>query len=57
MKNTCYLVESDKVNLNVHTIWCICLSSSDVTTHLKVGSCPNNDKSVQYLFLPFLCSI
>ena len=24
---------------------------------LKVGSCPNNDKSVQYYFCPLLCSI
>ena len=24
---------------------------------LKVGSCPNDDNSVQILFCPFLCSI
>ena len=24
---------------------------------LKVGSCPNNDKSVKIFFCPFLCSI
>ena len=24
---------------------------------LKVGSCPNDDSSVQILFCPFLCSI
>ena len=24
---------------------------------LKVGSCPNNDKSVHFFFCPFLCSI
>ena len=27
------------------------------TVKLKVGSCPNNDKSVQSLFCPFLCNI
>ena len=25
--------------------------------YLKVGSCPNDDNSVQILFCPFLCSI
>ena len=35
----------------------IILSIIYFTSNLKVGSCPNDDNSVQILFGPFLCSI
>ena len=38
-------------------LYCIYGIKESTIEPLKVGSCPNDDNSVQILFCPFLCSI